>query len=115
MLRRLAVVLVMGLLTGCDPLIGMAVASPAIAVLGSTPQTKKLPADHALSAVTGRDCSAVNYEKTGQYCPPYPQDIDRSNLSCIKTLGAVECYRRPNRYANGERTLASPPPPLRQE
>jgi len=98
------------ILAGCEPLIAAA-SVPVAAGAATLPQTKKLPTDHALSSVTGLDCSVINYEKTGTYCPPYPRPVDRSKLTCIKTLGDVECHQQPDLYANGERTLGSPPPP----
>ncbi len=97
-------------LTGCEAMM-VAASVPLAAGMTTLPQTKKLPTDHVLSSATGRDCSVLSYEKTGTYCPPYPQEVDRSKLTCIKTLGEVECHQQPDRYANGERTLASPPPP----
>ena len=75
------------------------------------PATGKLPTDHALTWATGRDCSILHYEKTGDYCPPFPQEIDRSKLVCTKTLGGTECHERGDRYATRDRPLASPPPP----
>jgi len=82
--------------------------------LGTTlltlPATKKLPTDHVMSWVTGRDCSIIHYEKDGDFCPPNPKEIDRSDLVCVKTLGAVECHPRNDRYATNDRALASPPP-----
>ena len=104
------ILLCLATLEGCE---AMMVAATIPVATGATTlsQTKKLPTDHALSSATGKDCSALSYEKTGVYCPPYPQEVDRSKLACIKTLGDVECHQQPDRYANGERTLASPPPP----
>ncbi len=74
------------------------------------PQTKKTPADHVMSAVTGRDCSVLHYEQDGSYCQDAPKEIDRRSLYCFKTLGGVECHQRPDPYYGNERTLASPPP-----
>jgi hypothetical protein len=76
------------------------------------PQTKKLATDHLLSSYTGRDCSIIHYEKEGEYCVPYPKEIDRSKLVCVKTLGGVECHQRPDPYLGQVQALGSPPPPF---
>jgi hypothetical protein len=110
-LRVAGLALGLTVLTGCEAMMAAAVPIPVAAGMTTLPQTKKLPVDHALSAATGRDCSILSYEKTGNYCPPYPQEVDRSRLTCIRTLGDVECHQQPDLYANGERTLGSPPPP----
>ena len=107
MVRVLTCCLTMVIITGCNPLVDLAAVPATIGVLGAT---KKLPSDHMLSSMTGRDCSVIHFEKTGDYCPPYPQEIDRSKITCIKTLGDVECHQQPDRYAHGEHSLASPPP-----
>ena len=110
--RMMATGVVLLLVAGCAPMLGLVVATPTVSAMGTLPQTKKLPADHVLSSMTGRDCSAIHYEKTGEYCPAYSREIDRSQITCFKTLGDVECRQQPDRYSNGERILASPPPPI---
>ncbi len=107
--RLMMVGLSVMMLTGCIPM--MAATGTVAGSVVTLPETKKLSTDHALSAATGRDCSIISYEKTGTYCPPYPEAVDRSRLTCIRTLGEVECHQQPDLYANRERTLASPPPP----
>jgi hypothetical protein len=91
-------------LGGCDPISGTAVG------VSSLSATKKLPPDHAISAITGRDCSVVSFEQTGEYCPPPAKEIDRSDTHCFRTLGGVDCYNRPDPYHNRNQPLASPPP-----
>ncbi|MEI6986474.1 MAG: hypothetical protein WCK65_10110 [Rhodospirillaceae bacterium] len=87
--------------------------------LGTTlltlPATKKLPTDHVLTWATGKDCSIIHFEKEGEYCKSYPQEVDRSKLVCTKTLGGVDCHERPDRHAGNERILASPAPPPRED
>ncbi|MEI8393531.1 MAG: hypothetical protein WCF85_02265 [Rhodospirillaceae bacterium] len=95
-------------LTACT---GAEMAAGGLVGMTTLPQTGKLPTDHLASWASGRDCSILNYEKDGVYCPPEKKDIDRSKLYCTRTLGAVECHERPNPYAGIERPLGSPPPP----
>lgn len=99
------------MLAGCaDPVTAVGAVGAAVTMESMT-ATKKLPTDHALSWATGRDCSIIHFEKEGEYCPPNPHPVDRSNMYCIKTLGDVECRELPDPFRNGDRALASPPPP----
>ncbi|CAK0759501.1 hypothetical protein CCP1ISM_900003 [Azospirillaceae bacterium] len=91
-------------IAGCEPVTGVGIG------VSSLSATKKLPTDHLISSMTGRDCSVVSYEKTGEYCPPPPREIDRSDTYCFKTLGGVECHDRPDPYRNRNQSLASPLP-----
>lgn len=71
--------------------------------------TKKTVTDHIASAVTGRDCSIITLNETGEYCPEQVV-VDRSNLYCYRTLGGVDCHTLPDPYKNSQTSLASPPP-----
>ena len=92
------------LLAGCDPVMATATGMTTL------PATKKLPPDHLASWATGRDCSISHFEQEGEYCRLPQQEVARSDLVCVKTLGAVECHPRNDPYAVGNRPLASPPP-----
>ncbi len=99
-------------LTGCStPFGGLALGTTLLTL----PATKKLPTDHVLTWATGKDCSIIHFEKEGEYCKSYPQEVDRSKLVCTKTLGGVDCHERPDRHAGNERILASPAPPPRED
>lgn len=74
--------------------------------------TRKTVGDHIASGVTGKDCSLINLEKTGTYCPEQLV-VDRSRLYCYRTIGDVECHHIPDPYKNGNTALASPPPDLK--
>lgn len=74
--------------------------------------TKKTIGDHVVSAATGRDCSVISFEKTGDYCPDKVV-VDRSRVYCYRTLADVECHHIPDPYRNGNTALASPPPDIR--
>lgn len=76
--------------------------------------TGKLPTDHLVSAVTGRDCSVLALEKTGYYCPPKIV-VDRSGLYCYRTLAGVDCHESPDPYRNGHLALATPAPVLLEQ
>ena len=99
-------------LGGCQG--GVPVVSPMLVpveasiAMVSLPQTKKLPTDHLISAMTGQDCSMIQYEQSGQYCRENRQ-VDNGKIYCIKTLGSVECHRRADPYYGGESILGSPP------
>ena len=127
MLRLTMAGLVMLLVVGCHAvdselnaeLLPMKSLSPSmlpltpltlLGTMATLPQTKKLPTDHLLSWATGKDCSVLHYEKDGIFCQDPPRQVDRRNLYCTKTIGAVECHERPNPYYAGEQVLASPPP-----
>ena len=109
-MRRLLVAGCCGLALVLTACIDAEVGAPAVAVM-SLSATKKLPTDHVVSWIAGRECSIVHFETEGDYCPPPDNTIDRSKLYCTRTLGGVECHERPNPYANnGEQILGSPPP-----
>lgn len=74
--------------------------------------TKKTIGDHVVSAATGRDCSVISFEQTGDYCPDKVV-VDRSRVYCYRTLADVECHHIPDPYRNGNTALASPPPDIR--
>ncbi|HYD64878.1 hypothetical protein [Azospirillum sp.] len=92
-------------LSACWPL---GVATTA-ADFGSLNTTKKTLGDHVVSGVTGRDCSILSLEESGQYCPERVV-VDRSNVYCYRTLADVNCHYIPDPYKNGHTALASPPP-----
>lgn len=101
------------LLAGCwMPQPGPVVATVATADVLALTTTKKTVGDHIASGITGRDCSAVTYEKTGEYCPEQ-RYVDRSNVYCYRTLADVNCHYLPDPYRNGQTALASPPPVYR--
>ena len=77
---------------------------PVAAVVGtvegvSLNQTGKTATDHAVSWVTGEDCSALRYTKTGKYCLT-PAEIAQQYATlhrpyfgaCYRTRGGVTCY-----------------------
>lgn len=70
--------------------------------------TKKMPWDHVVSSLTGRNCSMVSLEQTGYYCPP-EIEVVRPDTYCYRTLAGVDCHAIPDPYQNGNVPLASPP------
>ncbi|WP_431858882.1 hypothetical protein [Azospirillum sp.] len=110
-LRRTAVLtLAAALLAGCwSPKPGPLAAITATADVVAVTTTKKTIANHIESGITGRDCSVVSYEQTGELCPE-PKVVDRSNIYCYRTLADVNCHYLPDPYKNGQTALASPPP-----
>ncbi len=92
----------------CTPvaMVGMGTAAADGVSLTST---RKTLVDHAVSGLTGKDCSVVSFSETGDYCPEKVV-VDRSDVYCYRTLADVECHHIPDPYRNGDRALASPPP-----
>lgn len=89
------------LLGGCGGEVGLALAG-ASAVSFAT--TDKFLSDHAVSLATGKDCSSLQLEQTGQFCRT-PEEIAAARLAeeerrlaanpemyCYRTLGDITCY-----------------------
>lgn len=96
-------------LAGCTSPLGLAAAGADVVTLNAT---KKTIGDHLVSAATGRDCSILSFEQSGDYCPD-KVEVDRSRVYCYRTLADVECHHIPDPYRNGNTALASPPPDIR--
>jgi hypothetical protein len=111
--RPLALLLglaLLGLLSGCTAL----ALTPAIAVYAGVEgvalnQTGKLASDHAVSAITGQDCSFLRYKDTGNYCRSAAEIAaqeakERRDLSgyCYRRRGFVTCYSTPDPTATDE-------------
>lgn len=97
------------LLAGCGGEVGVALLG-ASAVSFAT--TDKFLGDHAVSYATGEDCSALQFEQTGEYCRS-PQEIaaERAEeeerrlaasppMYCYRTLGEITCYAEPDHTAS---------------
>lgn len=106
-MRRWTPALLPLLLAGCwaDPLVG-----PALVATGaSLVITGRTPVDHAASAWTGRDCSAVRLERGLPWCAPEAPMLPQTAF-CTRSLGAVDCWATPP--AGSRRQLADPPAPI---
>lgn len=80
----------------------------SVAILGRT------PVDAVYSAVTGRDCSLVRWEKGQSYCrpmepPPAPPPF------CTRSLGVVNCWQDPASLPPGQKSVADGPRALTPE
>ncbi|GIK97191.1 MAG: hypothetical protein BroJett029_14000 [Alphaproteobacteria bacterium] len=97
------------LLGGCGGELGLALAG-ASAVSFAT--TDKFLSDHAVSAVTGEDCSALQFEQTGEFCRA-AEDVAAERLVeaerrlaatpgmyCYRTLGDITCYEEQDYQAS---------------
>jgi hypothetical protein len=82
----------------------------AIAMAGisavSFAATEKFPTDHVASWVTGEDCSALEAERTGQYCRTEAEVAAAEAAARPGAVPAVYCYR-----TIGEITCQSEPDP----
>lgn len=92
----------------CTPVSIVGVGAAAADGVSLT-STRKTLVDHAVSGLTGKDCSIVSFSESGDYCPEKVV-VDRSDVYCYRTLADVECHHIPDPYRNGDRALASPPP-----
>jgi hypothetical protein len=100
----------LALLSGCAAL----AATPAVAVYAGVEgvalnQTGKLASDHAVSAITGQDCSFLRYKDTGNYCRSAAEIAaqeakERRDLSgfCYRRRGIVTCSPTPDPTATDE-------------
>lgn len=109
-LAPLAGLALLALLSGCTAL----ALTPAVAVYAGVEgvalnQTGKLASDHAVSAITGQDCSFLRYKDTGNYCRSAAEIAaqearERREFSsyCYRRRGLVTCYATPDPTATDE-------------
>ena len=95
-MRRLALLVCLGLLGGCETLVPLE-AGTAVA-------TDKTLSDHIISYASGKDCSSVRRELVLTYCKEDEVFIE-PNIFCYKTLGRVTCYDRPDPYQGRQRQI----------
>ncbi len=103
-LRRLLLpCLCLGLLGGC------AGAEAVVAVEGTSDMVfGRGIADIGVSAVTGRDCSAVRLDKGLPYCAPRGT-LPAPPPFCTKTIGTVTCWTNPQDFASLPHQVADTP------
>lgn len=107
--RRLAPLITLLILSGCGGTVGMAAIGGSAYTLGNT---KKLPIDYLASSMTGKECSALEFEKTGTYCTdpvPPPTPADAAPHYCYRSLGDVDCHTTADPYHNRNRQITDPP------
>lgn len=64
--------------------------------------------DMAVSAYTGRDCSAVRLERGHTYCAAREGPAPRQ-LVCTRSLGVPDCWTNPEAFAVPPRGIADGP------
>lgn len=102
-LRLLNPVLAAVLLSGCGA------AEALVAVEASSDMVfGRGVADIGVSAVTGRDCSAVRLDKGLPYCAPRGT-LPGAPPFCTQTIGTVTCWKDPESFASPPRQLADSP------
>jgi len=97
------------LLAACGGEVGLVMVGASVASFATT--DKFLP-DHAVSYVTGEDCSALQMEQTGEYCRT-PAEIAEAeaaeearrsaaapDMYCYRTLGDITCYQEQDYQAS---------------
>lgn len=89
--------------------LGACAGTAAVAMAGfsatSFALTKKLPTDHLASWITGEDCSALEAERTGQYCRTEAEVAAAEAAAdpgaqppvyCYRTIGEITCQSEPD-------------------
>ena len=82
---------------------GLLAASTSVVVMED-----KLPTDLLAEYATGKDCNAIRrMEDKGPLCrsPARIVEYIEPLIYCYRTLGAVECYDRPDPYNTGASTI----------
>ncbi|MBM3565110.1 MAG: hypothetical protein FJX42_03235 [Alphaproteobacteria bacterium] len=105
----------------CPALFALAALSGCSAVPGfaqvegvSTVVTEKPLSDHIVSFFSGKNCSVIRREKGQTYCEEDELKTTQAKVYCYKTLGAVNCYDRPDPFdGQSYKTLEETPPPPR--
>ena len=103
LLRCFLIILVAGLLGGCaagEALVAVEATSDMVLGRGI--------ADIGVSAVTGRDCSAVRLDKGLPYCAPRGR-LPAAPPFCTQTIGTVTCWKDPEAFASPPHPLADTP------
>lgn len=98
---RIAAVLTGALLAaGCAEMAGVQVAVVA--------GTGKTMVDHAVSFVSGKNCSIVRKEQGRTYCRE-DEAVPAMPAHCYRTLGAIDCYAAPDPDASRRRAVPDGP------
>ena len=56
--------------------------------------TDKTITDHAISLISGKDCSTVRTEQGRSFCKEDEVNPE-PNVYCFQTIGGIDCYREP--------------------
>ena len=104
MVRAIVLIIMLFSLSGCFLTTGPGLFAASTAVFINT---KKTLSDHAMSWMTGQDCSTLEYTKGKGYCLPMEGEeppAAAANLAmgshCYRTLGRVTCYTQPDDLAS---------------
>lgn len=76
---------------------------------GTVVVTDKTTVDHAVSLLSGKDCSTVRLEAGRTYCVEDEVNPAAAQF-CYRTLGDVTCYDRPNTYDDRVQRVGSDDP-----
>ena len=100
---RVLLPMLLFIVSGCaagQALVGVEVAS--VAVFGRD------VVDIGVSAITGRDCSVVRLDRRQPYCAAREQ-LPGQPPFCTRTLGNVQCWTDPERFASTPRQIVDTP------
>lgn len=105
-------ILVCFALSGCILATGPGLFAVSVATYINT---DKSPSDHAVSLLTGEDCSSLEYSEGREYCVPHAPRRGPGELAydggpgngqpdvgpyCYRTIGETTCYNRPDPLAS---------------
>jgi len=107
MIRAIALIPVLFLLSGCLLMTGPGLFMAGVATIVNT---NKTPSDHVVSLLVNQDCSTVEYSKGEDYCKSKEQDAGDGDQYvtgpyCYRTLGESTCYSSPDPLASGQARL----------
>lgn len=84
-------------LTGCGSLFLVEGTSAVI--------SGKTVSDHAVSILSGKDCSGTRTQRGQTYCVEDELVINQSSLYCYRTLGGVTCYDQPDQRRSADQRV----------
>ena len=90
-MRRLSIIFglfgVLALTSGCAQMVAGAANQVAVAAV-----------DQKLSQVLERDCNSYRFIRGGEYCERRAAPDPGPEIYCFKTLGGIDCHRKPDPY-----------------
>lgn len=101
---RIFLVCTLFAVSACSPGAAVVMAGANLVTLVNS---DKMLSDHAVSYVTGEDCSLVAASQGEDYCRAVPAETETpedppeaGQMHCYRTLGEITCYEAPDRLAS---------------
>ena len=102
------------LLSACGAATAPGAGMVTIAGLATVPALGRTPPDALYSLATGRDCSLVRMERGQSYCRPTDPPWETAPI-CTRSLGVVDCWRKPEAFGTKLTPVADAPAPTAQQ